>query len=327
MLRAVIKAFAMWPVGRLPRGPELYHGFTCGVLGSQRFHPRKLAGVWPRYATLLGATCGLDLDRTAIWVHECGWTPFAALASYMITGRAAVLSNSHARVLDRYLSLSVECALAMDLPADLARSPRVAARRSMLEQLARSGHAVAVIEALGGQVLDGVAPAALPLPSASIDFCHSGNALEHYRPDDLRAFVSECHRVLRPGGVSSHVFDHRDHLHHVDRGWPFLLHRALPDRPYRWLFGHPLLYHNRLGPDDVMGLFEDAGFERILVRRAGVDFRYAPDDHVLRQPAGLPAWACDRVPGLSELDLRTAYGHYVYRKPMIAAPGELARTP
>jgi hypothetical protein len=101
----------------------------------------------------------------------------------------------------------------------------------------------------------------------------------------------------------------------VDRSWPFLFHRALPEKTYHWLFGHPLLYHNRLGPTDVMRLFEEAGFERILVRRAGVDFRYTSDDEVLRQPAGLPAWARRRAPELSELDLRTAYGHYLYRKP------------
>src|SRR2546421_412739 len=83
----------------------------------------------------------------------------------------------------------------------------------------------------------GVERAALPLSADSVDLCHSGGALEHYPPDALRAFLAECFRILRPGGVASHVFDHRDHLHHADRRWPFLAHLALPDAMYELLYG------------------------------------------------------------------------------------------
>jgi len=171
-----------------------------------------------------------------------------------------------------------------------------------------------MIEALGGRVCDGLERTKIPLESASMDLCHSGNALEHYEPRQLMAFLDECHRVLRVGGVASHVIDHRDHLHHVDRAWPFLLHRALPGGIYQGLFGHPLLYHNRLGPPRVMQLLEQAGFERVVVRRAGVDFRYVSEEELLGKPAGLPPWALRYAPPMSGLDLRTAYAHYVYRK-------------
>jgi SAM-dependent methyltransferase len=150
-----------------------------------------------------------------------------------------------------------------------------------------------------------------------MDLCHSGGALEHYAPDALDAFLAECRRVLRPGGLASHVFDHRDHLHHADAGLPFLAHLALSGPVYQALFGHALGYHNRLSPTQVAARFERAGFEPIAVRRLVYPARhYAADD--ARAAAGTPglprALLARRFRGLSELDLRTAAAHYLYRR-------------
>ena len=133
----------------------------------------------------------------------------------------------------------------------------------------------------------------------------------------LAGFLRESFRVLRPGGVASHVYDHRDHLRHVDPRWPFLLHMALPDRVYRAAFGHPLLFHNRLAPAEVMSLFEAAGFERIAVRRFVLpDKRYVDADAVSAGEAGVPAWLqSGRLGRLSVEDRHTAAIHYLYRKP------------
>ena len=86
-----------------------------------------------------------------------------------------------------------------------------------MEALRWCEHAADAVEAVGGRLYQQIAPAAIPLASGSIDLCHSGGTLEHYPPEELAAFLSECFRILRPGGVASHVFDHRDHLHHADR--------------------------------------------------------------------------------------------------------------
>lgn len=314
MLRAILKAAFVWPIGQLKAGPDWYHGFTCGALGSQAFHPPKLAAAWQRYGAMLRDPCGMPLDGLRCWVHDCGWTPVSGLAAYLVTGRAARLSNTHARVLDRYLEQSLQV-LSQGFGGLAIDSEVLAERRRVMRAAAACGSARRTIEALGGGIDDDVDVSTIPLDSESIDFCHSGNALEHYRPETLRVLLRECWRVLCPGGIASHVFDHRDHLHHVDRNWPFLFHELLPGTIYRVLFGHPLLYHNRLRPNDVMQVFEDLGFERVWVRRAGVDFRYRPDEEVLDQPPGLPSWGRALARPLSELDLRTAYAHYVYRKP------------
>jgi hypothetical protein len=41
----------------------------------------------------------------------------------------------------------------------------------------------------------------LPFPDASIDAVYHSHLLEHLDADSARAFLGECHRVLRPGGI------------------------------------------------------------------------------------------------------------------------------
>ena len=156
------------------------------------------------------------------------------------------------------------------------------------------------------------------LASGSIGLCHSGGALEHEPVASLRTFLAEQARVLAPGGLASHVFDHRDHLHHADRTLPFLAHLAWPELAYRPLFAHPLGFHSRLTPTEVQALFAEAGLERIAVRRLIYDNgrRWVDaDDDALAGTVGLPRrLLAHRFRDISDPDLRTAAAHYLYRK-------------
>jgi SAM-dependent methyltransferase len=282
-------------------------------MGTQATHVDKLCRVWPDYAEVWRSRCGLELEGRDIWVHEGGWTPCAPLLCYLLTGKGGVLTNTEGRVLDRYLAKAVNGVLAAKLPWD--RIPL--SRRERIEPLRWYDHADEAIAAVQGTALRVQIPGALPLESASMDLCHSGGALEHYRPERLDAFLSECYRILRPGGIASHVFDHRDHLHHADRRLPFLAHLALPQPLYTLFCGHPLGYHNRLLPAEVQARFEAAGFERIAVRRLIYpDRRYVEEDDALAGAPGLPrALLARKFRAVSETDLRTAAAHYLYRKP------------
>ena len=177
--------------------------------------------------------------------------------------------------------------------------------------------AAEVNERMGATLHESVAPDAIPIGDRSIDLAHSGGTLEHLRPEELRAFLAECLRVLRPGGVASHILDHRDHLHHADRSLPFLAHLALPEALYRPLRGHALGHHARLSPTEVAAVFESLGFERIALRRLAYPGRRYVDDEVARlAEPGLPRWLlAPRFRDLGALDLRTAACHYLYRRP------------
>jgi SAM-dependent methyltransferase len=313
VLRGLAHASLLFAVAHLPAGPRVYHAVTRGLLRSQRRVVRKLQRVWPGYARLWRDACGLELEGRTIWVHEPGWVPFAPLASYLLTGRGGMLTSAAEPPSDRYVPLTVRAILDSQLDGDSAT--RVD-RRARIATLAGGGIAQ-LLRATGAELATGVDPAALPLAGASTDLCHSGGVLEHYAPGVLAGFLRESFRILRPGGVASHVYDHRDHLRHVDSRWPFLLHMALSERVYKAAFGHSLLFHNRLAPAEVMSLFEAAGFERIAARRFVLpDKRYVDADAASAGEAGVPAWLQGgRLGRLSAEDRHTAAIHYLYRKP------------
>jgi SAM-dependent methyltransferase len=233
--------------------------------------------------------------------------------NFALTGKGGFMTNTEGRVLDRYLARAVNGVLTADLPEGLIP----AERQRTLEALRWSDRTSDAILAIDGVLHEGIPRKAIPLTTHSVDLCHSGGVLEHYPPATLAAFLAECFRILRPGGVVSHVFDHRDHLYHADKRWPFLAHLALPGPVYAALCGHPLLYHNRLLPAEVMRLFEAAGFERIAMRRMILPGqRYVEGDAVLTGRPGIPrAFLGARFRHASDADLRTAAAHYLYRKP------------
>lgn len=313
VLRGIAHASLLLAVAHLPGGPRAYHAITRGLLRSQRRVIQKLRRVWPGYARVWRERCGLDLEGRTIWVHEPGWVPFAPLASYLLSGRAGVLTSTADRPSNRYVRATVRAVLESGLATDGAAGP---ARRALVADLA-GGDVAGLLRATGGEIATGVVPSALPLASASVDLCHSGGTLEHYPPEVLAGFLRESFRILRPCGVASHVYDHRDHLRHVDRHWPFLLHMALPDDAYRVLFGHRLMFHNRLSPREVTALFEAAGFEPIAARRFVLpDKRYVDEGAADAGDAGVPAWlASGRLRRLSTEDRHTAAIHYLFRKP------------
>jgi SAM-dependent methyltransferase len=312
MLRAAGKAALLAAAGRLPGGARAYRTLTRAWLGTQRSHVDKLARVWPGYVRLWREL--VELEGAEVWVEEGGWTPFPSFANHLVTGRAGLVTNREARLLDRYLAPALEAAVACPLP-DL---PGLGERRRDLERLRGAPTAIAAVEALGGRVLRVPAGALPPLPPASVELCHSGGVLEHRRPEELGAFLATCRRILRPGGLMSHVVDHRDHLHHADPRLPFLNHLRFGERAYAALFGHPLGYHNRLSPSEVASLLEGAGFEPVAIRRLILpDHRWVETEReALAGAPGLErAELAPPFRGLSEADLRTAAAHYLYRNP------------
>ncbi len=314
MLRAAVKGAVLFGFGRAPGGARLYREITRNVMGTQATHVDKLRRVWPGYVRVwTGIACGLKMDGLDIWIHEAGWTPYALLANYLTTGKAGVVTNTEARLLDRYLSRAVNGALQTDFPPCLVPE----SRRQNVEALRWAPTVADVTTVIGGRAVCIADGCAVPLPSESVDLCHSGGALEHYHPVTLAAFLAECYRVLRPGGIASHVFDHRDHLFHADRALPFLAHLSMSDAVYNLVFGHRLTYHNRLLPAQVVALLEATGFKIIAVRRMILPAQqYVPDERIDEGAMGIArSRLARRFRDATDSDLHTAAAHYVCRKP------------
>jgi SAM-dependent methyltransferase len=94
------------------------------------------------------------------------------------------------------------------------------------------------------------------IEGASIDFAFSHAVLEHVLDDEMEPLVRELHRIIRPGGHTSHRVDLKDHL------GAGLNHLRFSDRVWRSrTVRQSLFYTNRLRVSDVVGLFTAAGFE------------------------------------------------------------------
>src|SRR5438046_1472278 len=116
MWRAVAKGAMLRTFGCTPGGARLYRRLTREWMGTQGTHVDKLRRVRPGYVDVWRSRCGLQLEGLNIWVHEGGWTPFAPLMNSALTGKAGVLTNVEAHLLDRYLARAVNGVLTADLP-------------------------------------------------------------------------------------------------------------------------------------------------------------------------------------------------------------------
>ncbi len=96
----------------------------------------------------------------------------------------------------------------------------------------------------------------LPLDDSSVDLVLSQAVFEHVH--DVEGSFREIHRVLRPGCLTSHEIDLRDH-HHAE---PFDFLRY-SDRLWQWMTSESFAWTNRLRISDYLEAAEGAGLEPI----------------------------------------------------------------
>lgn len=119
------------------------------------------------------------------------------------------------------------------------------------------------------------------LPGGSFDLISSSQVLEHIPPPDLVPILTECRRLLSPGGVLALEIDLHDHFHYFDVSiGPYNFLRFSPGA---WrLINSGLHYQNRLRLPDYLAAVRQAGLK---VAEQAVTWPSAQD---LRQLRALP---------------------------------------
>lgn len=94
------------------------------------------------------------------------------------------------------------------------------------------------------------------IPDAACDFIFSNAVLEHVSRHEFRAMLIEIFRILKPGGVSTHEVDFRDHLgggfnnlRFSDKVW---------EAP--WFAKRSGFYTNRIRFSEMLTVMQDVGF-------------------------------------------------------------------
>jgi SAM-dependent methyltransferase len=286
--------------GRTAAGSRLYWWLTAGVLGTRRGMAAKWCQ-WFREHVVLGRRHGdLSTDDAGIWVIDPGFTATPALLCRLLSEGSILLTDRWHRLRAKYNRLALS--VVRERFPDMARwVKRDESRLVVLEGLP-ADDLPALLQRIGASYLAPVDPAAVDAPSASTDLCLSMGALEHYAPPALRALVAEMARVVRPGGITSHIVDHRDHLWHADPTKDCFHHLRFPDRFWQRIEHNPLLYTNRLLRSDYVEMLTEAGFE---VRYAGYGLHESDAADIA------PELLWGRYREASDEDLRAAVSHFL----------------
>jgi SAM-dependent methyltransferase len=106
-----------------------------------------------------------------------------------------------------------------------------------------------------------------PFPEQSKDIVYSCSVLEHVR--DLRELLEESSRVLRPGGLSIHTIDLRDH-YNLGPGENWLAFLEFDDRQWDRMTSARFAWCNRMRAPELHALFAEI-FELVEFSQEAAD--------------------------------------------------------
>ncbi|MEO6419712.1 MAG: methyltransferase domain-containing protein [Polyangiaceae bacterium] len=213
------------------------------------------------YMTELGISpAGLDYLEIGT-----GWYPTFPLC-FALAGAKSCTTFDQTRHLDARHALRLLDAL----PTHLATIAK-ASHRSLAEVRAeyqKLRQARGIDELLRDARIDYRAPgdgANTGLPDKSVDIVYSNSVLEHIPTDVIRRIMRESMRVLRPGGVAIHGVNCGDHYAYFDRSITPINYLSYSERHWA-VWNNGIQYQNRLRPQDILEIAENAGLEIILKR-------------------------------------------------------------
>ena len=105
------------------------------------------------------------------------------------------------------------------------------------------------------------------LPTSYFDIIYSQAVFEHIHKNEVYKYIQECYRVLKPGAVTSHVIDFKDHLNGKSNNMRF------SDKTWEsdWFAKKGGFYTNRIPFSQMADIFNKVGFEletKILATRS-----------------------------------------------------------
>lgn len=97
------------------------------------------------------------------------------------------------------------------------------------------------------------------LADGSVDLVYSTATMEHIPPEQIRAIMRECRRILQPEGRICFTIDYHDHYASSDRTIGFMNFYQFSDEEWR-RYSPEAHFQNRLRHSDYVNLFRDEGW-------------------------------------------------------------------
>jgi SAM-dependent methyltransferase len=255
-----LKQLWMYPFMRTEAGADLYEWLTAIVLGTQSGMSWKWCYWFREHVVLCRRFGRAQFPGRHIWLFQPGWSLAPVFMSKIATGQGALVTEDRRRVATRYLPSAIdEVAKVAEQLCASARTDSGGA--DLLQRLRQANSADCALRLSDAQYRVGDLHSLEEVPSGSIDICMSMGRLEHFRPTDLEFLFTQIRRVLVPGGLGSHIVDHRDHYWHYDKSIHCFHHLTFSDNEWEALSRGRKAYRNRLLEPDYVNRFEDTGFE------------------------------------------------------------------
>ena len=298
-----LKQLWMYPFMRTRAGADLYEWLTAGVLGTQWGMSQKWCYWFREHVVLCRRFGRATLPGSRIWLFEPGWSLAPAIMSKIATGQGPLITEDRRRLAARYLPLAIQevgkvadrlCVSAKADPGGI----------DLLEQLRWAKSADQALALCGAQYRVGDLRSLAEIPSASLDMCISMGRLEHLSRPELVFLFEQMRRVLVPGGLGSHIVDHRDHYWHYDKSIHCFHHLTFSDGQWEKICKGRKSYRNRLLEPQYISMFEEAGFEVVTA---------AHDLHRRDAEQVDPKTLWGRYADLTKEDLQAAVSHFVVR--------------
>ncbi len=129
---------------------------------------------------------------------------------------------------------------------------------------------------------------------STFDCVFSSDVMEHIKEDAVDQYLSDVHRVLKPGGVSLHWIACDDHLSHYDPLETPKTYLRFSQRTWKFFFENNVQYFNRLQKPDWLQAFDRHGFELVDLRTDSIELR-TPRIAEMFQQYEMEDLACTRV--------------------------------
>lgn len=297
-----MKRLWMYPFTLTERGANLYEWLTAVVLGIQGGMSRKWC-YWFREHLVLSRRFGrATFPGRRIWLFQPGWSLAPVFMSKIVSGRGPLVTEDRQRLARRYLPAAID--EVRKVAVELRASAKVdSPETNLLHRLSQAPSASAALRMSDATYWVGRLRELEQLPAQSIDICMSMGRLEHLNPSNLDFLLAQMRRVLAPGGIGSHIVDHRDHYWHFDKSIHCFHHLTVSEEKWERICARGKAYRNRLLEPDYIHKFEEGGEVLAAVHdlhrndAAGVD------------PRSL--WGI--YAELSPSDLQAAVSHFIVR--------------
>lgn len=88
----------------------------------------------------------------------------------------------------------------------------------------------------------------------------AGWDLEHIPPNEIKAILKECYRILKKDGILSFQIDYQDHYSYFDKNISVYNFLKFNQGTWNTFFNPSLHYQNRLRHKEYLQLFSESGF-------------------------------------------------------------------